>query len=784
MFQLGGVIKIGVARSVPRVPLEMTQSGAIASRAAAVGANAGRERSDRAGRRAAHTTRALRPDRADPLRSRHAPGGGGKCARREDAATLGAFPPVAPLGLRARGGRAPTPARRPTTSDRRGDTVVVLFGVDPAPANQSSGLDADVGFGRLATEEEADASAAERLKRLQTLVLRKRLYFEVLAAAETTERDPPERSKELLSKLQSPEELGELIDDYENRCDRIADIDAQVNRLRSLCVALTENDEGLRLAFEGSKVDDVVAAIGAKVDECVTDLSKHAAAILSSLPYKSLDDAKAAVGDAKARLDAALEEEGGNTALRPVVKTLDRAATRVKGARGLVKTGVSKLREKPLSAAASAADYTKGVWQRLNGKMDGSARGVDPALAGLPECSSKADERSLAVLKLSLEVQDRDKQLADASKARDQVVKNSSRDALSRVRLARDIRESDDKVSDVRRIFAVRTLQVEMERILSQLEEEAADAPSFAFRADELELLVAEFGVMDASLRKLVSAVDRGASELISDEDLTELATDIPDLKARLGIADDGLASMSLELMSERAKNTVDESWGKLTEGAEFMARGVKMLGGDVVSSGRFFGRAVMGSTLRPREVQTIRRTTLDIFTFVPFIIILIIPLTPVGHVLIFSFIQRYFPALFPSQFSSRRQELMKKYEELSLQLKQAEQNQELKQESEAITRAQAAVESLMMGGASEAELMAAMGGTGSRGASFFGLKGLERMPDSKKEAAKAAAIKDVAVGDAEEDPAIRELREAASRAAESLDSHDEEEEKGGGFGH
>ena len=117
-------------------------------------------------------------------------------------------------------------------------------------------------------------------------------------------------------------------------------------------------------------------------------------------------------------------------------------------------------------------------------------------------------------------------------------------------------------------------------------------------------------------------------------------------------------------------------------------------------------------------------------------------------------------------------------------QLKQAEQNQELQQESEAITRAQAAVESLMMGGASEAELMAAMGGTGSRGASFFGLKGLERMPDSKKEAAKAAAIKDVAVGDADEDPAIRELREAASRAAESLDSHDDEEEKGGGFAH
>ena len=79
--------------------------------------------------------------------------------------------------------------------------------------------------------------------------------------------------------------------------------------------------------------------------------------------------------------------------------------------------------------------------------------------------------------------------------------------------------------------------------------------------------------------------------------------------------------------------------------------------------------------------------------------------------------------------------------------------------------------------------MMAAMGAPG-RGASFFGLKGLERMPDSKKEAAKAAAIKDVAVGDADEDPTIRELREAATRAAESLDSHDDDDEKGGGFAH
>ncbi len=55
------------------------------------------------------------------------------------------------------------------------------------------------------------------------------------------------------------------------------------------------------------------------------------------------------------------------------------------------------------------------------------------------------------------------------------------------------------------------------------------------------------------------------------------------------------------------------------------------------------------------------RRTFKDLLTFVPMAIILIAPLTPVGHVLIFGFIQRYFPNLFPSQFSTKRQELMTK---------------------------------------------------------------------------------------------------------------------------
>jgi hypothetical protein len=57
------------------------------------------------------------------------------------------------------------------------------------------------------------------------------------------------------------------------------------------------------------------------------------------------------------------------------------------------------------------------------------------------------------------------------------------------------------------------------------------------------------------------------------------------------------------------------------------------------------------------------RRTFKDIITFIPVVIILIIPLSPVGHVLVFGAIQRFFPGFFPSCFTEQRQNLLQLYE-------------------------------------------------------------------------------------------------------------------------
>ena len=705
-----------------------------------------------------------------------------------------------------------------------------------------------------AREEAADAEAAERLARLRALVANKRLLFAFAEAAETcaapidagstrdgepssadggeSRKDDAEKPPELASlarrlesavaedpeseaAAQAAQRLEDAIDACESVLELAADAEAQIKRLDRLFEKLfsSTNASGVEAAFGAGGVGDGAGAAHAeasfreKVREFKDKLERRAKSVVDAgLRYADADSARVAVNDAQSALARFRGEDAssaGARVVRPVVATVERVGSKAKSARGLLSTGVSRLREKPLSAAASAAEYTRGVWSRLNGGA-GASFAPNPALEGLPEPTSLAEKRQARVLKLAVETQDLDRALREASARRDKVL-GQGKDSLSRVRLAKTIRESDNVVNDLRREFAVRTLQAEMERILTQLEEEAIEPPSLdggPDRSDDVELLVAEFGAMDASLRKLVSAVDAGEGDLISDEDLTTLATDIPDLKSRLGVADDdGFTSLSPEVLGERISASVEESRAKAWEGAEFMARGVKMLGGDVSASARFFGRAATGSTLRPREVQTIRRTALDIFTFVPFIIILIIPLTPVGHVLIFSFIQRYFPALFPSQFSGRRQELMKKYEELSRQLKEAERRQEVREEDEALARAVNAVENLMTGGASDAEVAEAAAAAAReaeknradgapRSNSFFKLKGLERMardePDVVDVRAREATTRDEEEanenddrkreGKPEEDPEVSKLRQAHESAEAALIDDDGED--------
>uniref|UniRef100_A0A383VBJ9 Letm1 RBD domain-containing protein n=1 Tax=Tetradesmus obliquus TaxID=3088 RepID=A0A383VBJ9_TETOB len=470
------------------------------------------------------------------------------------------------------------------------------------------------------------------------------------------------------------------------------------------------------------------------------ELRDRAAVELPLLPFSSEMQAQAACDVRNARynkrLQAVVDELGAESPSSSISSTSslpDRLnqAEKVAGkfVARRIKPALQRAREKELGQVLSeSGQYLRGLWARLNGGGGRRPRALPPALVQPP--SSKKDvERRISELTLQLE--SLEKRLVEASKAREAKLRKAG--AAGRVAVAIQLRSMDAEVIAISRLLAVRTLQLEMEYIYASLEEEAIDVsadellnkgPAIVREGStgELALLVAEYGLLLEQLDVLAASIDSqmaatgsssnshmpGSSStptaaaataaasgpgvsLIDEDILEELAAEIPDLRYRVGVPDAEVFG-SNPLSPTRLKLQARESQLKVFEGLNFLLRGMRLLGSDVGNAGRLFTKAALGGTLKAREVAALRRTARDLLTFIPFIIILIIPLTPLGHVLVFGFIQRYFPGFFPSQFTNQRQDLMMRYEELQRQLATAQAAAEVEEEEAELARAAAAV--------------------------------------------------------------------------------------------
>lgn len=296
---------------------------------------------------------------------------------------------------------------------------------------------------------------------------------------------------------------------------------------------------------------------------------------------------------------------------------------------------------------SGALDRAGNVWMRLNGRtitMDAQENSMFPPVT---------DEDEMFRLREVVSVLER--ALREESRKRESVLRRE--DQLGKLIRAKEIRAMDDSVTSVRRTLAVRVLQLEMEKIFGSLADEVARTSLLS----EQRLLIAEFGELDERLLEWAVYIDNGEPLLVRDDALGEVASDIQYLKTRLGL--DGALYTSQALDWLQAKQLFAVGWRKTRAGLEFYARGFRLFVGDLIYASRLIRRAIWGYTPTPREVRTLRRTGRDMLTLVPFTIILIAPLTPVGHVLVFSFLQRNWPDFFPSTFSERRQSLMVRYE-------------------------------------------------------------------------------------------------------------------------
>lgn len=225
-------------------------------------------------------------------------------------------------------------------------------------------------------------------------------------------------------------------------------------------------------------------------------------------------------------------------------------------------------------------------------------------------------------------------------------------------KLRSKIRESNDDLERKKDEVSFQQLNYEMERIYTYLDTDLGNTANTGYIPLQDRLNVAEFGLLESQLLVMNSQLRNG--EVVDNDVLSVMLDQTVDFKRRLGI-DYYVAGLTLD--KEAFKIWANDLLKQSKKGLEFYGKGVQLLANDVIFSSSLITRALTGYTLKPREVRTVRRTFKDILTFIPFVIILIIPLTPIGHVLVFGAIQRFFPDFFPSCFTETRQNLFSLYE-------------------------------------------------------------------------------------------------------------------------
>ncbi|KAG2426867.1 hypothetical protein HYH02_014720 [Chlamydomonas schloesseri] len=500
--------------------------------------------------------------------------------------------------------------------------------------------------------------------------------------------------------------------------------------------------------FSGASASTSEERVRALVRQVAADLRDRLAAELPNIPvgsdaalhYIEARNAKYSRRVALDELQGGGAGAGASSSDIPVVSPRKSALERLEAAERVageiiannIKPALKKASEQDfLEVVKGTSSYLRGLWVRLNGGSPMHPAGLAAQRAGLdlPMPMGSQEQSELAISELSLELEGLEKKLQDASKNRENRLRKAG--LQDRVQVAIQLKGLDAQVLHLSSMLAVRTLQLEMEHIFGSLEAEALDFFNGVQQGgllardgstNELALLVAEFAWLDEQLTLLAAALQAGGEgpgnttgapashgapagtagadaaaavvmgpALINDEVLGKLAAEIPDMRMRVGVADQtvfGGQGFSLT----KARLQLRESLDKVKEAVNFLTRGFKLLGSDVGTGVRLFVKAALGNVLKPREVSALRRTARDLLTFIPFTIILIIPLSPLGHVLVFGFIQRYFPSFFPSQFSSRRQEIMVRYEELERQLLEAQATAEAAEEEVELARAREAV--------------------------------------------------------------------------------------------
>ncbi|XP_076894173.1 uncharacterized protein LOC143546376 [Bidens hawaiensis] len=121
-------------------------------------------------------------------------------------------------------------------------------------------------------------------------------------------------------------------------------------------------------------------------------------------------------------------------------------------------------------------------------------------------------------------------------------------------------------------------------------------------------------------------------------------------------------------------KNSLHEHlWTKsrehLISATNVFLMGTRLLLIDVADFIRLLVKQLRAKKITSREKRKIKRTLNDIVTLVPITILMIIPMSAVGHAAILAAINKYVPSMIPSPYSSERLNLVRQFKRIKMEV-------------------------------------------------------------------------------------------------------------------
>ncbi|VAI75501.1 unnamed protein product [Triticum turgidum subsp. durum] len=114
-----------------------------------------------------------------------------------------------------------------------------------------------------------------------------------------------------------------------------------------------------------------------------------------------------------------------------------------------------------------------------------------------------------------------------------------------------------------------------------------------------------------------------------------------------------------------KKENVITKSVEKVKESTTIVLQGTQLLAIDTGAAMGLLKRSLIGEELTQKEKQALQRTLTDLASVVPIGILMLLPVTAVGHAAILAFIQRYVPSMIPSTYGPERLDLLRQLEEV-----------------------------------------------------------------------------------------------------------------------